>query len=1301
MTEDARVTELLEEALDSGLTPEDVCAQCPELAPEVRRRWEKCRALDEELMSLFPSSETSRDAVGRRLRSIPDSMPAIPGYELISIIGHGGMGVVYKARHLALKRVVAIKMLLSGVYANSHERARFRREAEALAALKHAHIIQIFDVGEFEGRPFFTMEFVEGGNMADKFDNMPQPAAESAEMVRMLAGAIESAHRGGIIHRDLKPANILLTADGTPKISDFGLARPMEGSDLVTLTGTRVGTPSYMAPEQASKRWGEVGPAADVYALGAILYEMLTGRPPFRGESVADTEQQLLNNDPALPSQLNARVPRDLETICLKCLQKAPGRRYASASALADDLVRFQRGEAIMARRVSPAERAVKWVRRNPGRAAVAAIVVVLVSAVSVTGIAYQRIRAARNTEIALNAAQARQTIETSLVLVADLEREDRWIEAQHILGEAALRLPTARLNTLEARVAAAQRDLSIARELERIRQSRANMLLTNQAYITMNEDYTRAFRQAGFDLTGKRSEAATLIRQSAIKSQWLTALDYWAFILSQVQAESRAESLLALAREVDPDPAWRDRLRSVAAWRSTAEMRRLVADIPSQPALPPPHQLAMAGELLTRLDNRADGITPLKDAQCRRPGDFWMNWELGMALYQHGQMAEAVSFLRAAVAVRPDNGGAYCALSVALDRAGRTDEAVSVLLRGLELAPGSLYLRTNLVSILGRAGRWTEAREQVRQASELDAAEQKMPILLEQALFDAGRVDEANEICRAILSRDPKNVVALDQLSSRLFAAHQASEAEPLLRSLVELQPEVGASHLKLARVLRELNKFPEAIAEYRVAIAKNLGGDIGYLELGQVLGKAGRHDEALEAFRTATSVAPDDSAAWGNLTKALLRRGLLKEAREAAVHHLDCYPSKTQVIVQRRIEMCDLLATVDFKRPEVLDGAALPQSPAARLAFAELLAQYMERPAAAARVYAGILGTPAPVETRTAVNYYNAACAAGLAASGAGQDAFAADESERATFRENALQWLSAYKADWKARYDAAKPGDRGRATDAMRQCLESSDLSGVRGQAAMSKLQGENKVRWVRLWEDAAALAGLDPNAKVKAGREAARRGDWAAAARCFAAAIDVDPSIDGQVLFELAATSYLRGDRESYKNAIARMLDPTTQVRPYHLARACTLDPNPVVDWVKVRRLSEPETSMYASEFWSLTECAAILCRAGRGSEAVPLLQQSLTANPKPGAAVVNWLWLAAAKHQMGEDVEARRWLEKASAWLDDEGPEIPAIDGSLGLHLHNWLEARILRRELEGQLAASPANAPATSRRLTR
>jgi serine/threonine protein kinase/tetratricopeptide (TPR) repeat protein len=337
--------------------------------------------------------------------------PAIPGYEILGVLGRGGMGVVYRARQTGLDRLVALKMILAGAHAGPEERARFQSEARATARLRHPHIVQIHEVGEHDGLPFFSLEFVDGGSLGQRLGGKPLPPRPAARLVETLARAVYAAHQQGILHRDLKPANILLQrkseapnpkseqetgavadfgfrisdlefriSDFEPKITDFGLAKRLDVEKGQTQSGAIVGTPSYMAPEQAGGHTRQVGAAADVHALGAILYELLTGRPPFNAATPLETVFQVIRQEPVPPRRFQPAVPRDLETICLKCLQKEPAKRYPSAEGLADDLRRFAEGRPIAARPVGRAERLWRWCRRNPLPAALAAVLALVLA---------------------------------------------------------------------------------------------------------------------------------------------------------------------------------------------------------------------------------------------------------------------------------------------------------------------------------------------------------------------------------------------------------------------------------------------------------------------------------------------------------------------------------------------------------------------------------------------------------------------------------------------------------------------------------------------------------------------------------------------------------------------------------------------------------------------------------------------------------------------------------------------------------------------------------------------------------
>jgi eukaryotic-like serine/threonine-protein kinase len=433
MANDPRARQLLEEVLDSDRTPEEVCRDSPELLPQVRELLRRLRVVEAQVGALFPCPEALPESP-----ELPDAgPPRLPGYEVQEVLGRGGMGVVYKARHHRLNRPVALKMLLAGAYAPPEELERFLRGAEFEAALRHANIVQVYDVGNLNGLPYVTMEFVEGGNLAQKLAGTPLSAAQAAALVATLAEAVQAAHDGGIVHRDLKPANVLITANGTPKITDFGLARRLEHGAGLTLSGAALGTPSYMAPEQARGQRDSIGPATDLYGLGAILYEILTGRPPFRSDTPAATLQQVLSEEPVPPSRLNPRVPRDLDTICLKCLEKEPRKRYATAADLAAELGRFLEHKPVLARPVGPLGRLTRWGQRNPVPAMLASFLL-LTGVISLAAIVWQwrqaeQARAAESvhaqSEAAANAAAQRDR----------MKAENARLQAEHVSARLVL----------------------------------------------------------------------------------------------------------------------------------------------------------------------------------------------------------------------------------------------------------------------------------------------------------------------------------------------------------------------------------------------------------------------------------------------------------------------------------------------------------------------------------------------------------------------------------------------------------------------------------------------------------------------------------------------------------------------------------------------------------------------------------------------------------------------------------------------------------------------------------------------
>jgi eukaryotic-like serine/threonine-protein kinase len=400
---------------------------------------EACRSLveavaDDSLAGLFREANAQGTVARPEGMATGEAVPADPpsGYEVLEVVGEGGMGVVSKALQIGLGRLVALKQIRPEFLAGWDGVARFRRESEAAARLRHPNIVPIYDVGWWAGVPYYSMEYVEGGTLRDRLADGPIDPRASARLVETLARAVQHAHDAGVVHRDLKPGNVLLAPDlGCPKISDFGLAK-LDNDASRTRSGAILGTPGYMAPEQAAGDSSRVGPSSDVYALGAILYEALTGRPPFQASTILETLELVRAAEPTPPRQLRGNIPRDLATVALKCLEKSPDRRYVSAGTLADDLRRHLDGEPIVARAVSTPERLAKWARRRPWQAISAALgVVVLLGAMAGTLAHNARLRLeVRRTEREASEARTQRT-----------RAEDQYRSARDAIGRMLGRL--------------------------------------------------------------------------------------------------------------------------------------------------------------------------------------------------------------------------------------------------------------------------------------------------------------------------------------------------------------------------------------------------------------------------------------------------------------------------------------------------------------------------------------------------------------------------------------------------------------------------------------------------------------------------------------------------------------------------------------------------------------------------------------------------------------------------------------------------------------------------------------------
>jgi serine/threonine protein kinase/tetratricopeptide (TPR) repeat protein len=794
--------------------------------------------------------------------------PEVPGYEIFEELGRGGMGVVYKARQRRLNRVVALKMILAGDYAGPDAIERIMAEAEIAARLQHPNIVQVYANGDCDGRPYVVLEYVGGGSLADRLDGTPWPPRAAARLIASIAGAMAEAHRMGVIHRDLKPANILMTDDGVPKITDFGLAKSIENSSGLTRTESILGSPRYMAPEQAEGRTREVGPAADVYAIGTNLYELLTGRPPFVAPTVLATLDLVKNAEPVAPRRLQPGLASDLETICLKCLRKEPGERYESADALAEDLNRYLNGEPILARPTSSWERGWKWVRRHPTLAAL--IVVSTLSIVAaIAGLCWYRADLNRQRQLVERRIErVRGEVQQFAMLGEEAYRRADWDSARTQFSSAlALSRSEADLIRMSNGVKRQleQTDLQIEQRTSR-QSARDRMAVFHRFYdeaVFYQSQYTGLEPDA--NLRASRSAARRALEQFHLKEPERAGLDvvpghfdpaelrlltthYYELALFFADAIAQplpGEESSAQARAALQVIAQVNRLRppTAAIYRRRAAYLEKIGE-PAQAE----RECAQADMLATANQSSRDDFLDGEEA------------------YHSGDFKKAIQAFRRLLVREPDHFWGRYLLAICQLKEHRPAEAQAALSACQNRRPGFVWTYLLKGFAEGEMREFDLAEDDFSRAADLGLGETERYVMLVNrgvTRVRGGRCQDATEDFKAAIALKPEPCQAYLDLARAYQNMSRMSDALLALDRAVERAPSRAIVYRARAQLHRLRSENREALDD--LDRATKLAGDDDpalagdYLEKAIILDQAGRHREALNECEKAAAADPD----------------------------------------------------------------------------------------------------------------------------------------------------------------------------------------------------------------------------------------------------------------------------------------------------------------------------------------------------------------------------------------------------------------------------------------------------------
>lgn len=1204
-------------------------------------------------------------------------------YDLLEEIGRGGMGVVYKARQRGLNRLVAVKMILSA-HASQTERARFRLEAEAASQLQHPNIVQIHEVGTQDNTPYMAMELVEGPTLHKQLADHPLSPQAAATLVKDLAGAIDFAHQSEIVHRDLKPANILQAMDGTPKITDFGLAKQLSSGDLserqsdgLTKTGALLGTPSYMAPEQADAKFGPIGPATDIYALGVILYEAMTGRLPFHADTPIATLEQVRNQEPVPPRRLLSSVPRDLETICLKCLQKEQARRYTSAALLAADLQRQLVGEPIVARRTGPIERSWRWCQRKPLAAALLALLALAIVAGS-AGVISQWRRAEHNAVVAgverdqaeANYQKARDVVDRLTALSNELSNHpgaesirQRTLEEALTLYESLLEQrsddPVLSFETARAALRAGTIQHQLGRHTEAERTVRRGIEIVEALLRRHPHDVRHQHELARCNLRLGHVLKDTY-RSAAALNCYSQASHLWHDILSKDPRADYARSSIALALmnayavlNANDDITGAEQMcyQSIEwqLWRPDEQL----PDVFSAST-----RTREFSELIHRVHAFVDGSTT---AVKRLDANLAIGLDsLCLLLQRQGRFGDAEEACR-----------------LAIQLGGRTVE-------DQPNSPDAMYYlarsQKNLGDIL-----LTTSHATVAEAAYERAVVLQQPIVAGYPLrpdYRTGLID-ANKALASLLRSDGRPRVAEQPLR----------DVCDLLASLVKDFPEEVKHYRALGRTLTKLGQLhyhslqqlDAAIAEYQHAIdiyeqlVKRFPDQdhervwIGILHRGIAVlhAKMGRTEESEASFATALALFqalvdeyPDNESFRTHLAAAHFLAGERfaewHRYSEAAAQYeaaIRCNPELTSAYNR----LAWLLANCPDTELRNTDRAV--QVAARATEFAPKITMCWK--ALGIALYRDAKWEKAVIALETAI---------------------AGDPYE------SSYDWLFLAMAHWQL-------GNRQLARECFSQAPQQMPELGENG-AKLGEIRAEGsdllgqvpttiKRTDERLWSTVETgcenLLAQHPDAWWLYERRAYARAAldrWQECGEDLAKAYELHPELDDLLLTQ-AGSLLMAGDHDAYQalcvDAVKQLESSPDRHHRYLQTRICLLATNSTLPAEKLVSLAHEFIDHEPSNRWYLHLLGLAFYRAGEYELAIQFADRSMKQAPEWSGHVTSWLVIALAHQQLGDSVKMDEWKRKAETWV--QANRLRFFNHDSLLHPHEWLECMLLKREL--------------------